>query len=553
MKKFLAGLISLLMLSTAFAEPTITHLGYTAYLGSSNELYLQDPTGTVRVLRYPIADILSITDTVVYCRAQDGKLLSIALDGSQSLIIAEVPTDEQVNALTAKSNYTLTDGVLRNGATIVDTGVLAFCDLADEQTTTAPDELLYLKQNTTNTAALMVRTENVATARTLAILGITAPVLSMTANGENITIVASDHSVTVYNRVALTTTNYPATSELTEKASAIGSELFRYAPAESFGWNVEISAGLPAIEVVTDRGNAYVATATPAPTTAVPTATARPTATVRPTATPRPTATATAASEYTRLNYGSKGKAVRKLQNRLSKLGYPVGKVDGVWGDDTQFAVNLFQSAIGYTEHRYASAAMQEKLYSKKAPVYDPYMPLKEGKKGTPVKLMQQRLFDLGYFTTNDVEKEVDGVYGKRTTEAIKLFQTVCGYEEKKITGVADADTLMLLFDEKAPVNPGNVPPTPTSPVVIVTPTPTNVPTNVPTATPNLPDEPTEVPTATPAPTEAPTATPAPTEVPTEVPTATPAPTEAPTATPAPTDTVEVITPEPQPSETVTE
>ena len=234
--------------------------------------------------------------------------------------------------------------------------------------------------------------------------------------------------------------------------------------------------------------------------------------------------------------------------------------MDGVWGDDTQFAVNLFQSAIGYTEHRYASAAMQEKLYSKKAPVYDPYMPLKEGKKGTPVKLMQQRLFDLGYFTTNDVEKEVDGVY-----EAIKLFQTVCGYEEKKITGVADADTLMLLFDEKAPVNPGNVPPTPTSPVVIITPTPTNVPT----ATPNLPDEPTEVPTATPAPTDVPTATPAPTEVPTatpapteaptatpaptDVPTATPAPTEVPTATPAPTDTVEVITPEPQPSETVTE
>ena len=198
-------------------------------------------------------------------------------------------------------------------------------------------------------------------------------------------------------------------------------------------------------------------------------------------------------------------------------------------------------------------------------------MPLKEGKKGTPVKLMQQRLFDLGYFTTNDVEKEVDGVYGKRTTEAIKLFQTVCGYEEKKITGVADADTLMLLFDEKAPVNPGNVPPTPTSPVVIITPTPTNAPTaipepteaptatptptNAPTATPTptaIP-EPTNAPTAIPEPTEAPTATPAPTEVPTEVPTATPAPTEAPTATPAPTDTVEVITPEPQPSETVTE
>ena len=147
---------------------------------------------------------------------------------------------------------------------------------------------------------------------------------------------------------------------------------------------------------------------------------------------------------------------------------------------------------------------MQEKLYSKKAPVYDPYMPLKEGKKGTPVKLMQQRLFDLGYFTTNDVEKEVDGVYGKRTTEAIKLFQTVCGYEEKKITGVADADTLMLLFDEKAPVNPGNVTPTPTSPVVIITPNPA---TNTPTPATNTPAPATDAPTPTPTPTPQPPTT----------------------------------------------
>ncbi len=131
-------------------------------------------------------------------------------------------------------------------------------------------------------------------------------------------------------------------------------------------------------------------------------------------------------------------------------------------------------------------------------------MPLKEGKKGTPVKLMQQRLFDLGYFTSNDVEKEVDGVYGKRTTEAIKLFQTVCGYEEKKITGVADADTLMLLFDEKAPVNPGNVTPTPTSPVVIITPNPA---TNTPTPATNTPAPATDAPTPTPTPTPQPPTT----------------------------------------------
>ena len=522
MKKLLPALLSLILLTAAvaLAEPSMTHLGYTAYLGDSNELYLQDPTGTVRVLRYPIADVLSITDTVVYCRAQDGKLLSIALDGSQSLIVSNEPTDEQITAVTVASNYTLTDGVLRdNAGNVIASDVLAYCDLADEQSLTDADELLYLTQNTTNTFALMQRTENVQTAKSIAVLNIQTPVLGMTANTEAVCIVGADHSVLVVNRVTMQGVVYAATSTVTERAAVVDGKLIRYAPAETFGWTVEAeSAGVPTLETVTSQPTTTATTAPTQKPTATPTV--KPTAT----ATQKPAATATAESEYTRLTYGSKGSAVRKLQNRLKALGYPVGKVDGVWGDDTQLAVNLFQFAIGYSEHKYASPAMQEKLYSKKAPVYDQYKPLKEGDKGTPVKLMQKRLYDLGYFasTQNYEDKEVDGVYGKRTTEAVKLFQQVCGYQEKEITGKADADTLILLYDENAPLNPAVVP----------TPVPSVIPTATPTATPS--ETPTETPTATPSetPTETPTATPS--ETPTETPTATP--TEAPTATPTPSE-----------------
>ncbi len=548
MKKLLPAFLSLILLTmaVALAEPSMTHLGYTAYLGDSNELYLQDPTGTVRVLRYPIADVLSITDTVVYCRAEDGKLLSIALDGSQSLIVSSEPTDEQIANVTTTSNYTLTDGVLRdNAGNVIASGVLAYCDLADEQSLTDADVLLYLTQNTTNTLALMQRTENVQTAKSIAVLNVQTPVLGMTANNEAICIVGADHSVLVVNRVTMQGVVYAATSTLTERATVADGKLIRYAPAETFGWTVEVeSTGVPTLETVTSQPST-TATATQKPTA---TPTVKPTAT----ATQKPTATATAESEYTRLNYGSRGSAVRKLQNRLKALGYPVGKVDGVWGDDTQLAVNLFQFAIGYSEHKYASSAMQEKLYSKKAPVYDQYKPLKEGDKGTPVRLMQKRLFDLGYFvsTQNLENKEVDGVYGKRTTEAVKLFQQVCGYQQKDITGKADADTLILLYDENAPLNPAIVP-TPI-PSAIPTDAPSALPTETPTATAS--ETPTETPTATPTetPSEMPTATPTetPSETPTETPTATP--TETPTATPteAPTATpTEAPTATPKPSE----
>jgi peptidoglycan hydrolase-like protein with peptidoglycan-binding domain len=48
-----------------------------------------------------------------------------------------------------------------------------------------------------------------------------------------------------------------------------------------------------------------------------------------------------------RLRSGSRGEAVRQLQRRLAELGYDVGKVNGVFGDDTLHGVRAFQKVQG--------------------------------------------------------------------------------------------------------------------------------------------------------------------------------------------------------------
>lgn len=198
------SLAAALLVNTALAAPSVTSQGYTAYLGSNNELYLQDANGQTRVLRYPVGDVLSITDTVVYCRAQDGMLLSIALDGSQSLIVANEPSEAQLTAVTATTSYTLTDGKLcdANGNNIAN-NVLAFCDVTGEVSKTAPGEVLYLEQNTASTLYLRSKTENEQQIRTLSLMTASTPILSMAANAEAVTIVCADHSVVVYDRASV--------------------------------------------------------------------------------------------------------------------------------------------------------------------------------------------------------------------------------------------------------------------------------------------------------------------------------------------------------------
>ncbi len=73
---------------------------------------------------------------------------------------------------------------------------------------------------------------------------------------------------------------------------------------------------------------------------------------------------------YTTLSYGSRGEAVRKLQQALKELNYNV-TADGEYGALTQMAVNAFQQCNGMVPTGTADPTTQALLYSGKAKPYD--------------------------------------------------------------------------------------------------------------------------------------------------------------------------------------
>lgn len=440
----------LLMAAGAVAEPVITHNGYTAYLGEDNYLFLEDPNRATMVLRLPISEIVAFSDTHVYCIAQDGRLLGIRIDGTQSLILSTRPTQEDIDRVKTTPVYELNGNVLSvtnaNGTKRTISAIaVAAC--------TNDDTLFYIESGVGGVTTLKSYQLNTYGAAAVSLgQGVTSPV-SMLATDETLTIVAADRSVTVIQLIDRSRSTFPAISTQTVKAASISGTLFRYTLDEKGYYLVEEEPEDELFFVmVPDSGGSATSTERPVVTqrpTVRPTATPRPTQrpTTRPVTTQRPTASD---SEYERIDKGDRGSNVRKMQERLSVLGYPVGSVDGVWGDDTQLAVNLFQCAIGYRERSYASPEMLEKLYSRSAPNYDPYAPLREGDEGTDVLLMQTTLQLMGYNPG-----KLDGIYGKNTVAAIMLFQSVIKIE---VTGQASKETLAWLYSPICPMNPSYEP-----------------------------------------------------------------------------------------------
>lgn len=453
MKRIIICLICLTALLcvalSASAEPVMTHGGYTAYLGENNYLYLQTPVKTMW-LTTPIADIVEISDTLLYCIDQDGRLLSIELDGTQSNYIAMQPTQEQIDAVRNAPQFKLEGTLLTlNNNAPVDTALSTTAIFACVNT----DTLFWIEADATGATTLksLLLTDANAITQVLG-AGVTSP-LSLIATDETVTMVAADHTVTVVTLLDRSRVTYPAASELTTHAVAIGGQLIRYnLDSETGKYTTEANIQtLSALNLPTEAPTYSVGV----PVTTVTPSVAPVVTTARPTSTSRPSTSSSSSSSSSSavLSKGDRGSDVRKMQKRLSELGYPVGVVDGIWGDDTQLAVNLFQCAIGYSERNYATSGMLNKLYGKNAPVYNPYAPLKQGDRGTDVLIMQTTLKLMGF----DPGK-LDGIYGKDTVAAVSVFQLVAGLE---VTGEADEDTLKLLYSPNCPMNP-SVHPTPT-------------------------------------------------------------------------------------------
>ncbi len=514
MKKTVFTMLMALMLlcAAASADPAMSASGYTAYLGPQDHLFLRYPDGATRELPLTMTNVVAMDDTQVYALLDDGTLLGVRLDGTKTEILSGAPAPEADLAKVVPADRFALEGQLlyypyeSGNRLYIDGDVLLYTTGVQAVTTadgqTAYEEhLYYVRQMDTSVTLNDIRlsdlpAESIALAPhdaftpKMTVVDAAAPI-SITATMDAVALVNNDRSVTVVTLrdqtvegrliPAGTVTRDVETSAETAAAMALDGKLYRYALLDGSRWQLQGEG----VAMYTLDMPIVMQNVEPDP---IPTIESTRTPTV---VTPKPSKTPAADKDedpYPQLKYGDTGSSVRKMQRRLKDLGYPVGEVDGDWGDNTQLAVNLFQHAIGYKERSYATSKMQEKLYSSKAPKYDKYESLREGDQGTPVKLMQQALYDLGYFGT--AVDEVDGHYGPKTAAAVKAFQqeivdSVEDFDDGiKPTGKADRATLKVLFGTMAPMAPDQKPEVKPPLVELITPPPSGEETDKPTDDP---------------------------------------------------------------------
>lgn len=141
------------------------------------------------------------------------------------------------------------------------------------------------------------------------------------------------------------------------------------------------------------------------------------------------------------LKKGDKGTAVKNLQTLLSKAGYSVGTIDGIFGQDTLDAVLKFQKENGLAVDGIAGNGTMQVLESEQRT--KDY--LIKGDQGADVKDLQNLLIKAGY---NLGKYGADGHYGDDTVKAVSSFQKSSGLA---VDGVAGKNTIKALKNYKKP------------------------------------------------------------------------------------------------------
>ena len=145
---------------------------------------------------------------------------------------------------------------------------------------------------------------------------------------------------------------------------------------------------------------------------------------------------------YPVLSVGSGGKDVIALQQRLVLAGFLTGQADGRYGEGTRKAVAAVQQALNQRGHRLkvdgiAGQQTLSLLYDDQ--VMAPFIDFTLGASGQRVINLQTRLMDLKF-----LDGPVDGVFGQKTLEALKAFQTRLhqhGASGILVNGLADEAT----------------------------------------------------------------------------------------------------------------
>jgi peptidoglycan hydrolase-like protein with peptidoglycan-binding domain len=157
-----------------------------------------------------------------------------------------------------------------------------------------------------------------------------------------------------------------------------------------------------------------------------------------------------------KLQYKDEGGAVRQIQNRLRQLHYYSEIADGKFNHDTVVAVRAFQRNNGLKMDGVVGPATYTKLFSSSAiPMppsttsISPTIRIQFGHEGPAVTMLQEKLWDLKYFTGT-----VDGKFGYTTISAVRAFQQANGL---KVDGIVGNATWAKLNDPSAIPKPSTL------------------------------------------------------------------------------------------------
>jgi peptidoglycan hydrolase-like protein with peptidoglycan-binding domain len=133
----------------------------------------------------------------------------------------------------------------------------------------------------------------------------------------------------------------------------------------------------------------------------------------------------------TMLKIGSKGSGVKAVQTKLIALGYNLGGsgADGIFGTITEKAVRNFQRDAGITVDGVVGPQTETALDKAKTYTFRLSAVVKKGNRGGAVSIVQKALNALGYSLV------MDGVFGRKTEDAVKKFQKAKGLVVDGIVG----------------------------------------------------------------------------------------------------------------------
>ena len=405
------AVLAMALCAGAGADPARTDGTVTAWIGEENELFLKCTDGITRKLSTPMKDILDLTETDVIGLTQTGQIVSVKKEGTGYSILSAAATEAEIAGQTDRT-VQLEDGKLTVGETVFSERAVA----------AGTDGTILYWINKSDSGFVLMQKEmpgretKAAGAVRASLTGKSVPEpISLTVTAEALTITAVDRSILSISLKDGESVPFPASGQATAAACMADGRLYRYRTTELVPWVLE----------TIENDAMLLVTVTPAPTVTpvpTPTPTATPQATLVPTTAPSGGGSSQRQDDGN-IYKGAKGQTVRKIQRRLQELGYPVGYVDGSYGDQTQTAVSLFYEAIRQRERNYVTPGMYRKLFASDAPYYDPYAPLQRGDSGLRVRMMQLMLRRVGYDPI-----QIDGAYGQMTVNAMAAYQQAVGY-----------------------------------------------------------------------------------------------------------------------------